>query len=304
MKDTLLLIDANSLIHRAFHALPPLTSPDGKPAGAIYGVSSMMIKIFKEGPTGQGPADYIAAAFDRPEATFREKEYKEYKITRAPIVDELVSQIIESRDLFKALGVRTFEEAGFEADDIVFTLARKFVAEGLKVFILSGDRDLLQAVDDNKIQVVMPQKGISDTSVYDEVAVIGKYGVSPQQFADYKGLVGDTSDNIPGVPGIGPKTAANLIGQYHSLEELYSEVDGVGISNPKMQEKLKTYKEQAFLSKRLATLEGNVPVQTSLTDLKFTLPSQQEIESYFGKFGFNSLIDRFKRYSSDNGSED
>jgi DNA polymerase-1 len=304
MNDTLLLIDANSLIHRAFHALPPLTSPDGKPAGALYGVSSILLKIFKEGPTGQGPAGYIAAAFDRQEPTFREKEYKEYKITRAPTATELVSQLIECRELFKTFGIKTFEFPGFEADDIVFALAQKFSAKGLKVFILSGDRDLLQAVDDNKIQVIMPQRGISDILIYDEISVMGKFGVSPKQFADYKGLVGDTSDNIPGVPGIGPKTATNLIGEYKSLEGLYEEVDGVGLVNVKMQEKLKTYREQAFLSKRLATLNKDVPLNVSLDDLRFKLPSYESLSVYFDKFGFKTLLERFQRYSSDQHPEE
>lgn len=297
MNDTLLLIDANSLIHRAFHALPPLTSPDGKPSGALYGVASILIKVLKDGPTGEGPAGYIAAAFDRHEPTFRDKEYKEYKATRAPTATELVSQLIECRELFKTFGIRTFEFPGFEADDIVFTLANKFNPKGLKVFILSGDRDLLQAVDDNKIQVIMPQRGISDILVYDEISVMGKFGVSPKQFADYKGLVGDTSDNIPGVPGIGPKTATNLIGEYGSLERLYDEVEGVGLVNAKLQEKLKTYKEQAFLSKRLATLNGSVPVDVSLEALKPNPPSYAKLATYFEKFGFKTLLERFQKYS-------
>ncbi len=299
MNDTLLLIDANSLIHRAFHALPPLTSPDGKPAGALYGISSILLRIFKEGPTSEGPAGYIAAAFDRHETTFREEEYKEYKITRAPTAPELVSQLIECRELFKVMGIKTFEFPGFEADDIVFTLANKFAPKGLRVFILSGDRDLLQSVDDKKIQVIMPQRGISDILVYDEVAVMGKFGVSPRQFADYKGLVGDTSDNIPGVPGIGPKTATNLIGEYGSLDGIYEEVDGVGLVNVKLQEKLKAHKEQAFLSKRLATLNGSVPVDVSIDDLRFKLPPYDGLAVYFNKFGFKTLLERFQRYSSE-----
>lgn len=298
MNDTLLLIDANSLIHRAFHALPPLTSPSGVPSGAIYGVASILIKIFKEGPTGEGPAGYIAAAFDRPEPTFREQEYKEYKITRAPTADELVSQLIECKQLFKVMGVRTFDSPGWEADDVVFTLAKRFNKEGLKVFILSGDRDMMQAVDDKEIQVIMPQRGISDTVIYDEVAVMGKYGISPKQFADYKGLVGDTSDNIPGVPGIGPKTATALIGEYGSLDKLYDEVNGVGLKNVKLQDKLKTYEKQALLSRKLATMNGDIQLDVSASDLKFNPPSYESLAEYFEKFGFKTLLERFQRYSS------
>ncbi|MCL4405442.1 hypothetical protein M1295_02700 [Patescibacteria group bacterium] len=297
MNDTLLLIDANSLIHRAFHALPPLTSPDGRPAGALYGVASMFIKIFKEGPTGEGPAGYIAAAFDRQEATFREREYKEYKITRPPAATELVSQLIECRELFKVLNVKTFEYPGFEADDIVCTLARKFAPRGLRIFIVSGDRDLLQAVDDKKIQVIMPQRGISDTLVYDEAKVMEKFGVAPKQFADYKGLVGDTSDNIPGVTGIGPKTAVSLIGKYGSLEKLYEEINSVGLPNSKLQEKLKTSEDQAFLSKKLATLNDSVPIEASMDGLRFNLPAYRDIEAYFEKLGFKTLLERFQRYT-------
>ncbi len=299
MNDTLLLIDANSLIHRAFHALPPLTAPDGTPSGAIYGVASILIKIFKEGPTGEGTVGYIAAAFDRPEPTFREGEYKEYKITRAPTVPELISQLIECKELFRVMGIKTFDSPGWEADDVVFTLANKFSKEGLKIFILSGDRDLLQAVDDKRVQVIMPQRGISDIMIYDDVAVMGKFGISPKQMADYKGLVGDTSDNIPGVPGIGPKTAVNLIGEHKSLDKLYQEVDGVGLTNSKLQEKLKFYRQQAFLSRKLATLGGDVPLDVSASQLKFSLPPYDKVAEYFNKFGFKTLLERFQKYSSD-----
>ncbi len=298
MRDTLLLIDANSLIHRAFHALPPLTAPDGRPAGALYGLASIIIKILKEGPTGEGPPEYIAAAFDRPEPTHRESEYKEYKATRPPVDAGLIPQLIESHELFKVLGINTFELSGWEADDIVTTLASKFSAEGLGVFILSGDRDVLQAVHNSGVRVVMPQRGISDTVVYDEKAVKEKFGVSPDQLADYKGLVGDASDNIPGVPGIGPKTAADLIGRYGSLDKLYTEVDGAGVPNPRLQEKLKTYREQAFLSKKLATLASDLPIEVSVDELAFKPSSDDEVAEYFGRLGFKSLLERFRRYAA------
>ena len=299
MRDALLLIDANSLIHRAFHALPPLTAPDGRPAGALYGLASIIIKILKEGPTGEGSPEYIAAAFDRPEPTHRESEYKEYKVTRPPAHADLISQLIESHKLFKTLGIKTFELPGWEADDIVTTLASKFSAEGLKVFILSGDRDVLQAVHNNDVKVIMPQRGISNTITYDEKAVKEKFGVAPEQLADYKGLVGDVSDNIPGVPGVGPKTAANLVGRYGSLEEIYKEVDGVGMENPKLQEKLKTYREQAFLSKKLATLESNLQIKISANELTFRPLPEKDVAKYFEQLGFKSLLERFRHYVSD-----
>ncbi len=296
MRDTLLLIDANSLIHRAFHALPPFTAPDGRPTGALYGLASIVIKIMKEGPTGEGAPEYIAAAFDRPEPTHRETEYKEYKATRPATHSDLVSQLIESHELLHTLGIKTFESPGWEADDIVVTFARRFSKEGLNVFILSGDRDVLQAVQDEKVRVIMPQRGITNTVVYDDKAVKEKFGVTPAELADYKGLVGDTSDNIPGVPGVGPKTAADLISRYGSLEKLYNEVD-VGLANAKLQEKLRTYREQAFLSKKLATLETNLDIKASIDDLVFKPLPENEIALYFAKLGFKNLLERFQRYS-------
>ena len=298
MKDTLLLIDANSLIHRAFHALPPLTAPDGRPAGALYGLASIIIRILRDGPTGEGSPEYIAAAFDRPEPTHRKIEYKEYKGTRPPTSSDLISQLIEAHNLFKTLGIKTFEMPGWEADDIVTTLANKFSNEGLKVFILSGDRDVLQAVDNLGVKVVMPQKGISDTVIYDETAVKAKFGVTPKQLADYKGLVGDTSDNIPGVPGVGPKTASDLINRYESLEGLYNEVDSVGLPKVSLQEKLKTYRDQAFLSKKLATLENNLPIEVSIDEIVFKPMPDEDVADYFEQFGFKSLLERYKRYRS------
>jgi DNA polymerase-1 len=298
MRDTLLLIDANSLIHRAFHALPPLTAPDGRPVGALYGLASIIIKILKDGPTGEGSPEYIAAAFDRPEPTHRESEYKEYKATRPPAHADLVSQLIESHKLFKIFGIKTFEFPGWEADDIIATLAGKFSAEWLKVFILSGDRDILQMVNDSSIKVIMPQRGISNTTVYDKNAVKEKFGIAPNQLADYKGLVGDASDNIPGVPSIGPKTAADLISRYGSLENLYREVDSIGIPNKNLQTKLKTYREQAFLSKRLATLESKLPIEVSIDNLIFRPLPEKDVADYFEHLGFKSLLERFKRYIS------
>src|SRR3989344_4031121 len=212
---TLFLIDANSLIHRAFHALPPFTSPDGRPTGALYGISNILLKILRE----QKP-DYIAAAFDRPEPTFRDKEYREYKATRPETAEGLIPQIIGARELFSLLGIKTLEMPGFEADDIIMTLANKFNQEDLRVVIFSGDLDILQAVRGENIVAQIPKTGISNTVIYNKEAVQDRFGVPPEKLADFKGLVGDKSDNIPGVRGVGPKTAAVLVMQYGSLENL------------------------------------------------------------------------------------
>src|SRR5665213_1454111 len=197
----LLLIDANSIIHRAFHAIPPFTGPDGRPTGALYGISAMMLTLWRT-----AKPDYAAALFDTPEPTFRDKMYAEYKAQRAPTADELIKQIIEAPTLFGAFGLRVFKKPGFEADDLIATLAEKFkgakdpqTGEEIQVVILTGDRDTLQMVEGEKLVVKLFNKGVSDTTIYDEKAVEEKYGLKPNQLVDYKALVGDNSDNIKGV---------------------------------------------------------------------------------------------------------
>ncbi len=301
MKEILLLIDANSLIHRSYHALPPFTAPDGRPSGALYGLSSILLKIINEGLLGNGAPKYVAAAFDRPEPTFRKIEYKEYKGTRKPAEKELISQIIESRNLLNLFKMKNFELAGWEADDLVMTLANKFKDEkDLQVVILSGDLDVLQAVTGNKVVVLAPQKGISNTVTYDEDAVIKRFGVSPNKLADFKGLVGDKSDNIPGVPGIGPKTTAGIIKKYNSLENLYKEIDEIGISDSKLQSKLSEYRAQAVLSKRLATLRKDVPISPNLRELEFPRLDIDNLTVYFKDMGFESLITRLSKRNDEN----
>jgi len=286
---TLFIIDANSLIHRAYHALPAFTSSDGRPSGALYGVASILLKIIKE-----RKPEYIAAAFDRPEPTFRDKEYKEYKATRAKTVDELISQLIEAHNLFELFGIRTFEIPGFEADDIIATLAHRFSSDEIKINIFSGDLDSLQVVRGEKIVAEIPQKGISTSVVYDASAVEKRFNVKPEQFADYKGLVGDTSDNIPGVSGIGPKTASGLINKYGSIEAMYQEIEELGMTNEKLMAKLKEHKNQALLSKRLATLRFDAPVETDLKSLEQRPLDVQKIEKYFNDFGFRTLVPRLR----------
>lgn len=289
MRDTLLLIDANSLIHRAFHALPPFTTPDGRPSGALYGLASILIKVFKE-----RPSRFCAAAFDHPAPTEREGLYKEYKATRPPAPDTLISQLKESQKLLRAFGVKTLDHPGWEADDIVATLAHRFAKEeSLQIIILSGDLDMLQMVEDEKIVVEAPKKGISNTIIYNEEAVRERFGIAPELLTDFKGLVGDTSDNIPGVPGIGPKTASDLISRYGVLENLYDDLSAIGISNKKLQQKLLDYKDQALLSKELATLKKDLPIDINLaeTGVKSPLVSP-ELTDYLKSLGFESLVKR------------
>ncbi|MDO8429994.1 MAG: 5'-3' exonuclease H3TH domain-containing protein [bacterium] len=292
----LLLIDANSLIHRSFHALPPLTTPRGEPINAVYGLSSILLKILRE-----HQPDYTAAAFDRPEPTFRKEMYKEYKAHRPPTANELISQLHEAHNTFEKFGIKVVEKAGFEADDIVGTLAEMFKDSGtlrraqgdnfeLKVIIFSGDKDNLQLVDDNKVIVELLRTGVSKTISYDKVLFLQEYGFSPEQLVDYKALVGDVSDNIPGVNGIGPKGATDLIKEYGSVEKIYEEV-GL-IPKKVLQEKLEKNRESAFLSKKLAMIKRDVPLELTLADLKQETPDKDGLKKYFEELGFKSLVER------------
>ena len=288
----LLIIDANALIHRSFHALPPLSASGGKPTGAIYGLSNILIKIFRD-----SPPDYAIAFFDRPEPTFRKKMFDEYKIHRPKAPDELVSQIIEAHNLFKKFGLKTYEAPGFEADDLIGSAALKFKEEkNLKITILTGDLDTLQLTDNDKVVVETLKKGISETIIYNEDAVLQRYGIKPHQIPDYKGLVGDASDNIPGVKGIGPKTASEIIQEYESLENFFRKISSLNkIPERKavQYQKIIDSKETALLSKKLATIHVNVPLEIkNLSELEFTKIPVEKVVPYFKEMGFQSLIKR------------
>jgi len=287
---TLILIDANSLIHRTFHALPPLTTPDNQPIGAIYGLTKILLKIIRE----QSP-DYIAACFDRPEPTFRKEMFKDYKAHRPPSAQELISQIIKAHELFEKFNIQVFEKAGYEADDIIGTLVKIFKNEqDLKIIILTGDLDSLQLVDDDKVIVKTFKKGVSDIINYNEEAVIKRYGLKPKQLPDYKGLVGDPSDNIPGIKGIGPKTAEKILKDYSNLEIFFSALERK--NQDPLAQKFLPFKETAFFSKKLATIESNVPFENiSLEDLAFKELAQKDLIEYFNQLGFESLINSFNK---------
>lgn len=276
----LLLIDANSLIHRAYHALPPMTTPSGEPSQAIYGVSRILLKLWRE----EKP-DYAAALFDRPEPTFRDELYKEYKGTRPEAADELISQLIEIHNLFPLFGIKVFEKAGYEADDLIATLAKKFgEEEGVQTTIFTGDLDSLQLVN-KKVSVRVPQKGISETTIYDPEAVKARYGLYPESIADYKSLVGDNSDNIKGVPGIGPKTAAKLLQKYGNLKNLLAAKD-----DEEVNKKIIPYKEQALLAEKLVTLQCAAPLDIAGVEDLAVSADEAGLTDYFMEKGFSSLI--------------
>src|SRR3989344_1394346 len=222
---TLLLIDASALIYRFFHALPPLTDLNSEPIQAIYGLTNVHLKILRE----QKP-DYLAAALDRPEKTFREEQFENYKIHRPPAPNDLIAQIKKLPEVFSAFAIKTFEKPGFEADDIIGTLVERFSQEpDLKIVILSGDLDVLQLVENDKVVGEIIKTGVTDTLVYNEKKVEERYGLKPIQLPDYKGLIGDASDNIPGIKGIGPKGATEVLKEFGTLEGVF---ENLAIVNP------------------------------------------------------------------------
>jgi DNA polymerase-1 len=289
----LILIDAHAIIHRAFHAIPPLVSPHGEPTGALYGLASFLIKTVRE-----LKPDYVAACFDRPEPTFRHQEFKAYKAKRQKAPDELIAQIKRSRDVVKAFGIPCFEFAGFEADDIIATLVEKLSkTKGLKTYIVTGDRDTLQLIDNDKVVVYVPGKGIAESLIYDEAGVKEKFGISPEQVPDYKGIVGDQSDNIPGVKGVGEKGAVRVLSEFKTLEDFFTHVTEKKIEKlPKgdqsLYKKILADKDAALFSKYLATVRRDAPVAESLGDLVYAGIAKETLEPVFRHFGFESLLGR------------
>lgn len=294
---TLVLLDAHAILHRAYHALPDFTAPDGAPTGALYGVVTMVLKIIED-----FKPDYIAACFDLPEPTYRHTAFAAYKGTRQKTDDALVAQIIKSRDLLAVFGIPIYEAPGFEADDVLGTIAgaTKSTPE-LRVIIASGDMDTLQCVDKKRVQVYTLKKGIKDTILYDEAAVKERFGFPPKQVPDYKGLRGDTSDNIPGIVGIGEKTATDLIVKFGDLDSIYKKLKKseasfleVGIK-PRIVELLKNGEEEARFSKMLATIRTDAPVDFVLDNTNWRTHADPEaVLRLFGELGFRSLSHRVK----------
>ncbi|MCF7816184.1 MAG: hypothetical protein K9M10_04245 [Candidatus Pacebacteria bacterium] len=292
---TLVLLDAHAILHRAYHALPDFTSPTGEPTGALYGVVAMLLKIVEE-----LKPDYIVACYDLPEPTYRHEVYKEYKAGRAKTDDSLIAQINRSRDIFEAFGIPIYAHAGFEADDILGTIVEqtKNNAE-LRVIIASGDMDTLQLIDGSKVLVYTLKKGINDTVLYDESGVMGRFGFGPSQVADYKGLRGDPSDNIPGIKGVGEKTATDLIVRFKTIEGIYAalkkgddKLREAGVKE-RMIELLKANEEEAQFSKMLATIRRDAPVTFSLPEK--TWRDDLDVEKIlvlFAELGFRTLATR------------
>lgn len=293
-KPVLVLIDAHAIIHRAYHALPDLTDSKGNPAGALYGLASMLVKLIKD----LSP-DYIAAAYDLAGPTHRHEVYEAYKGKRAQLEDPLIEQLDRSRDIFSAFHIPIYEAKGFEADDVIGTLVEGF-KDAYDIIIASGDMDTLQLVDKKNVQVFTLKKGISDTVLYDEAAVKERYGFGPEHIPDYKGFAGDPSDNIIGITGIGAKTATKLISAYGSLEAIYKALTKKPEEFKKKTEVserifnlLKEHQEEAEFSKVLATIRTDAPVvfDEEKTHWKKRFSSNEATE-LLSSLGFRSLVPR------------
>jgi DNA polymerase-1 len=296
LKNKIILIDGNSLVYRAFFALPTtLANSKGQITNAVYGFTSMLLKLLKD----ERP-DVVIVAFDRAAPTFRHEQFEDYKAHREPTPDDLISQFPLVKEVLRALNIPTYELDGFEADDILATLASQAEAEDDDVLVVTGDRDAFQLVDDH-IKIMTTRKGISDIVVYDRAKVVERYGVTPEQVPDYLALKGDASDNIPGVPGIGEKTAAKLIQQYGSVEEMLANLDK--IDNKRWRAMLEDNAAEAELSKRLAILERDVPIEVDFEACRFGGFDEQEVRRVFAGLEFFTLLDRFFAQSKQQPSQ-
>lgn len=279
----LVLLDGNALIHRAYHALPPLTNKAGQTVGAVYGVAMTLLSVLEK-----FHPEYIAASFDLSAPTFRHEKYAEYKATRTKAPDDLYAQIPLVKDLMRAFNIPIYEKEGFEADDCVGTLARQASEKGIPTIIVTGDNDALQLVTP-LVKVFALRKGVKDIVLYDETAVTMKYGFPPTAIPDYKGLAGDSSDNIPGVAGIGAKTATDLLREFGSLEKIYASLDTMKES---VRKKLVADKEMAFFSKELGTIDTSAPVDFDPTACVARDFDTAVVSELFRNNGFYSLLKR------------
>ncbi len=281
--DRIAIIDGNSLINRAYYAMRnPMITKDGIFTQGIFGFLNMLDKIMRDYEPG-----YIAIAFDMKAPTFRHKEYGEYKAGRKKMPPELAMQIPLLKDVLRAMNIKQLETEGFEADDIIGTVAKRAEEAGLEPYIITGDKDELQLATD-VTKVIITRKGVSEFDIYDKAAMIEKYGFTPEQFIDFKGLMGDQSDNIPGVPGVGEKTATKLIMEFGSIEELLADTERI---TPKgVRKKIEDNAQLAVMSKRLATINTKVPIETDFDDFLVREPDYDALVDIYTKLEFNKFL--------------
>ena len=296
----LVLLDTHALIHRAYHALPKFTSKNtGEPTGALYGLSAMLIKAIRE-----LEPNYFVAAFDLPEPTFRHKIYDAYKATRKEIDPDLIKQLIRAHDVIDAFGLTSYSAPEFEADDVLGGIVEQIkTLKNIKTTIVSGDMDILQLVDEDRVVVYTMRKGLDDTVIYNEAKVMERFGFSPEQLTDYKGLRGDASDNIIGVPGIGEKTATDIIKKFNNLENLYEEIEKPSFAKVKegkdalLKERIRLllieHKKNALFSKKLATIRRDTPIKFAIPGADYKTDIKR-VSDLFNELGFQSLITRLE----------
>ena len=295
----LLILDSNSILNRAFYGVRYLSAKDGTPTNAIYGFLNILLKLIKE----QEP-DYICAAFDVKAPTFRHKQYEGYKAQRKPMPEGLAAQMPLAKDVLRAMGVTILEKEGYEADDIIGTVARLCEESEISCFIATGDKDDLQlASDKTKVILTVTKSGYNETIIYDDKAVKEKYHVTPTEFIDVKALMGDPSDNIPGVKGVGEKTAMSLIEKHHSIEYIYENIDDIGLKGAMLQ-KMKDGREMAFMSKELATINRNTPIEFNAEECVFDgFENNGELYEILKRLELNSIIKKLDLSGVDNVKE-
>lgn len=290
----LILIDGNAILHRAYHALPPLTTKRGEPINAVYGFISMLLRVIQDlKPT------HLVVAFDRKEPTFRHKEYKQYQAHRPKTDKKLISQFDKAKRVIDAFGIPYYDKAGFEADDVIGTLAKQAEKKLDETIIVTGDKDILQLVT-KKTKVYLPVRGLSDAKLMEEEDVMEKMGVRPDQVDDYKALVGDPSDNYPGVPGIGHKTATKLLAEYGTVEDVYKNIDKI---QERVAKKLKEGKDLAIISQKLAEIVTNVPVKLDVEKSGKWKINSKNVLDLFAEYGFKTLTKRANKVGEEINKE-
>jgi DNA polymerase-1 len=281
-KPLLALIDGSNYIYRAFYGLPLLTNSKGFPTNAIYGFTNMLLKLKRE-----LKPDYIVVTFDLKGPTARHEEFEDYKATRKPMPDDLVPQVPLIKDVVRGFSICVLEKQGTEADDLIGTLTIRAGDKGWRTVIISGDKDLLQLVNENVTMIdTMKDK------TYDADAVKEKFGVGPDKVVEMLGLMGDTSDNIPGVPGIGPKTAQRLIEEYGTVENVIKNAEN--LKNVKLRESFRKHAEQARLSRQLANIRKDIPIDFDFQDAVVREPDREALSKLFTEFEFSSLLQEIR----------
>lgn len=294
-KDRLMIIDGSSLIYRAFYALPLLSTKDGIYTNGVYGFLTMLYKIKEE-----YDPEYLCVAFDKKGPTFRHLEFEQYKGNRDKAPNELSLQFPILKEILDVMNVNQIEIDSYEADDIAGTVAKYGEEKDLDVILVSGDKDYLQLVSE-KSKVLLTKKGITDLEIYDMNAMLNEYGITPVQFIDLKGLMGDSSDNIPGVPGVGKKTGLKLLKEFGSMENIYEHIEDV--RGKKTRESLIENRQQAFMSRKLAEIVTNVPIALNLDEMKLIEPNWDKLKDIYEKLEFKSLIEKIPDYKIETKSE-